>query len=195
MITSAGAGMINLIVAVDQNNAIGWDDGRLAWRIPEDMRRFKSLTTGHSVVMGRKTFLSLGRPDGLPDRENYVLTRRPYSEIRHELGDVFVLSSLDWLTMTVQLNGEAVPRFHGQQCWIIGGAEVYNEALSRGIVDKIYLTQVLGSSGAPVKLQHDLFNWKLFVLQQRAIGINWEFEPISSPLTDPQIAFSVLHKV
>ena len=68
--------MISIIVAVAENGVIG-DNNRLLWHISEDLRRFKRITTGHPVVMGRKTWESLGRP--LPGRENVVVTRRELS--------------------------------------------------------------------------------------------------------------------
>ena len=63
---------VKMILAVDEGNAIGWDDGSLPWKIPADMKRFKELTTGHDVLMGWKTFISLRRPHGLPNRTNAV---------------------------------------------------------------------------------------------------------------------------
>ena len=68
--------MISIIVAVAENGVIG-DNNRLLWHISEDLRRFKRITTGHPVAIGRKTWESLGRP--LPGRENVVVTRRELS--------------------------------------------------------------------------------------------------------------------
>ena len=65
--------MISLIVAMDQNRLIGKEND-LPWRLPEDLKYFKRITTSHTIVMGRKTFESIGRP--LPNRENVVLTRQ-----------------------------------------------------------------------------------------------------------------------
>lgn len=117
---------ISIIAAVAENGAIGRDNS-LLWHMPTDMKRFKTLTTGHTVVMGRRTFESL--PKGaLPDRKNIVLTSRG--------ADAFpgciVCGSMD----------EAI-RACGKdegEVFIIGGATVYREAMA--IADRMYLTRV-----------------------------------------------------
>ena len=158
--------MIKMIVAVDQGNAIGWSDGRLPWKIPYDMKRFKELTTGNIVVMGFKTFQSLNRLNGLPDRKNIVLTHRPYSEVRDQIGlDVDVIGSLDYIK-----RGSTDLR----DTFIIGGASVYAQALEAQMVDELHVTIVHANSGADVTLPFELVAWKLFILQQRKLGVNWE---------------------
>ena len=117
--------LISIIVATGKNNEIG-KENRLLWRLPEDMKRFRDLTTGHVVVMGRKTFESL--PNGaLPHRTNVVITR----DRGLQLHDCVVLHSLD----------EALIRFHREdEIFIIGGASIYEQALP--LADKIFLTRV-----------------------------------------------------
>ena len=175
---------VSLIVAVDRGNAIGWKDGRLPWKIPVDMKRFKELTTGGTVVMGWSTYKSLGRIDGLPNRKNLVLTRRTYPEIRGQFGNVDIISSLDYVLRL-------------EDPWIIGGASVYDQALEAGLVDEIYLTLVDESSGADVTLKHDLAAWKLFMLQQAKLGILWhaEVEYPHTEDTSPNITFVTLRKL
>ncbi len=115
--------MISIIVAVAENGVIG-DRNTLLWHISEDLRRFKRLTTGHPVVMGRKTCESLGRP--LPNRRNVVITR---SEI--QIAGCEVVHSLD----------EALALFPAdEEVFVIGGAQIYAEALP--IADRLYLTRV-----------------------------------------------------
>ncbi len=115
--------MISIIVAVAENGVIG-DRNTLLWHISEDLRRFKRLTTGHPVVMGRKTCESLGRP--LPNRRNVVITR---SET--EIAGCEVVHSLD----------EALALFPAdEEVFVIGGAQIYAEALP--IADRLYLTRV-----------------------------------------------------
>lgn len=115
--------MRSLIVAVAANGVIG-DQNRLLWHLSEDLRRFKALTTGHPVLMGRKTYESLGRP--LPNRTNVVITRQPL-----ELPGCMVVHSLD----------EAFARFSDdEEVFVIGGAQIYAEALPR--VDLFYLTRI-----------------------------------------------------
>ncbi len=116
---------ISIIVAAGENNEIGRAND-LLWRLPNDMRRFKEITTGHTIVMGRKTFDSL--PKGaLPNRKNVVITRNKNLQLENCL----ILSSLD--EAFVQLRDD-------EEVFIIGGAEIYRQALS--LADKIYLTRV-----------------------------------------------------
>jgi dihydrofolate reductase len=116
--------MLSLIVAMDRNRVIGLDN-KLPWHLPADLKRFKELTTGHHVVMGRKTFESIGKP--LPGRTNVVVTRQH----DYKADGIKVVHSLDaaiWLT-----RGDPEP-------FIIGGGELYKEALK--YVDKLYVTEV-----------------------------------------------------
>ena len=116
--------MISIIVAVAQNGVIGCEN-RLIWHIREDLQRFKRLTTGHPVVMGRKTFESLGRP--LPKRTNVVITRQK----GYAPQGVEVVHSLE----------EAIDRFPvSEEIFIIGGAQIYRQAMPRA--DRLYLTEV-----------------------------------------------------
>ncbi len=101
-----------MIVAHDRNRAIGYA-GQLPWHLPADLQRFKALTLGHTVVMGRKTFESIGRP--LPGRSNWVLTRDP----NWQAPGVRVFRS--W--------SAAREQHQDGQLWVIGGGEVYQAAL------------------------------------------------------------------
>lgn len=169
--------MIRMIVAADRNNAIGWDTGHLPWKIPADMKRFKELTTGGTVVMGWNTFESLKRPNGLPNRKNIVLTRKPYSEIRGKSGDnIDIISSFDWIVAHQACLGCTPP-----DLWLIGGANVYAQAIEKKLVDEIYLTIVDTTSRANVVLPFDLVSWKLFVLRQAKVGVEWYLDSISDP--------------
>ena len=116
---------ISIIAALADDNAIGKQQ-RMLWRMPFDMKRFKELTTGHAVIMGRKTFESL--PNGaLPDRKNVVLTTLPEAVFI----DSFACESLhDALNLCEKED----------EIFMIGGAMVYQQALK--IADKMYLTQV-----------------------------------------------------
>lgn len=113
------------MAAVGRNGVIGAGGG-LPWRIPEDLARFKRLTMGHALVMGRATFESIGRP--LPGRTNIVLTRR--RDWDHE--GVEVAASLDEAT--------TIAASRGQDLFIAGGAEVYRAALETA--DRMELTEV-----------------------------------------------------
>ncbi len=117
---------ISIIVAMDANGVIGRDNA-LPWRLPEDLKRFKQLTMGHALVMGRRTFESIGRP--LPGRKNIVVTRR---RDFHPVGAV-VAHSLD----------EALAAANGDEVFIAGGGEVYRQALP--LADRMYVTAVEGT--------------------------------------------------
>lgn len=115
--------MVSIIVAVAENGVIG-DKNSLLWHISEDLRNFKRITSGHPVIMGRKTFESLGRP--LPNRTNVVISRREQT-----IEGCTVVGSLE----------EAIAMFpQTEEVFIIGGAQIY--ALALGIADKFYLTRV-----------------------------------------------------
>ena len=115
--------MISIIVAVAQNGVIG-DKNALLWHISEDLRFFKRTTSGHPVIMGRKTHESLGRP--LPNRTNIVISRT-----MGEIEGCTVVRSLE----------EAVALFPAEEeIFIIGGAQIY--ALALDITDRFYLTRV-----------------------------------------------------
>ena len=116
--------MISIIVAVARNGVIGGGN-TLLWHISEDLKRFKALTTGHPVVMGRKTFESLGRP--LPNRTNVVVTRQHI-----EIPVCTVAGSLE----------EALALFPAQEeVFVTGGGQIYAQALP--LADRIYLTTVM----------------------------------------------------
>ena len=117
--------MISIIVAIAENGAIGANND-LLWRLPNDMKWFKTLTTGHTVIMGRKTFESL--PKGaLPNRTNVVITRN--SEVSYENCEIF--KDLD---SAVEYHKEE------KEVFIIGGASIYKIAMS--IANKLYITKV-----------------------------------------------------
>lgn len=115
---------LTIIAAASTNNVIGFDN-KLIWNIPKDLKRFKELTQGHSVIMGRKTFESL--PSPLPNRRNIVVTRnKDYSPEGIE-----VFSSIE---DAIDVCREDLQPF------IIGGGEIYSQTIN--LVDKIELTRV-----------------------------------------------------
>ena len=117
--------MISIIVAIAQNNAIGNDNKLLYW-LPDDLKRFKALTTGHTIIMGRKTFESL--PKGaLPNRRNIVLSRNP--EFTAPGTEVF--PNLD--AALAQCKEE-------EEVFIIGGESVYKAGMS--MAERLYITSI-----------------------------------------------------
>ena len=116
--------MLTMIAAAAENNALG-KDGDLVWHLPDDFKRFKKLTTGHHIIMGRKTFESFPKP--LPNRTHIVITRnRDYTKegciVVHNLEDALKIAEGD------------------TQPFIIGGGEIYKLALNAS--EKIELTRV-----------------------------------------------------
>jgi dihydrofolate reductase len=116
--------MISIIVALAENGVIG-SDNRLPWHLPDDLKRFKALSLGKPIVMGRRTFESIGRP--LPGRTNIVVSRQPGRVIEGKV----VARSRDAARAAAGAAPEVV---------IIGGAEIFRQALPR--TDVIHLTRV-----------------------------------------------------
>ena len=118
--------MLSIIVAKSINNAIG-KDNKLLWKIPDDMKRFKEITTGHTVIMGRKTFESIGKV--LPNRLNIILTRDPNYKIDDP--NVKILGGVSDLEEYISDENEN---------FVIGGAQIYSILMPK--CQKLYVTQV-----------------------------------------------------
>ncbi len=136
--------MISIIVAMDENRGIGFEN-RLPWHLSDDMRRFKQLTMGHHLIVGRKTFQSIGR--ALPGRHMIVLTRSADSQYE----GIDVVPSLDAAINLAESRGE-------EEVFIGGGSEIYRLALP--ITDRIYLTRVHAQTQADVFFpDFDISEW------------------------------------
>lgn len=149
--------MVSIIVAIAKNGIIG-DKNSLLWHISEDMRFFRETTSGHPVIMGRKTYDSLGRP--LPKRTNVVISRTT----KHIEGCT-VVGSLE----------EAIALFpKEEEVFIIGGAQIY--ALAMEVADRLYLTRVehdyQGDTSFP---EWDESKWKLFSRTPYERGEKYEY--------------------
>lgn len=137
---------ISIIVAMDENGGIGYEN-RLPWRLSTDLKRFKRLTMGHHLIMGRKTYESIGRV--LPGRRMVVMTRRSEMEVE----GVDVVSSL----------AEAINLAHSRgddEAFIGGGSEIYELALPH--TDRIYLTRVHADANVPTDVffpEFDMIEW------------------------------------
>lgn len=118
---------ISIIAATGKKNELG-KGNQLLWHLPDDLKHFKELTTGHTIVMGRKTFESIGKP--LPNRRNIVITR----DMNFTADGIEVIHSLQ----EIQNRDEEI--------FIIGGGEIYAQALP--FADKLYLTEVDASLDA-----------------------------------------------
>lgn len=115
---------LSLIVAMAENRTIGKDNA-LPWRLPADLRRFRRLTTGHSVIMGRRSYESIGRP--LPERTNIVVTRHP----GYRADGCLIAHTLEQALSLAQ---------GAREIFVIGGAQIYAQTLKHA--DRIYLTLV-----------------------------------------------------
>lgn len=149
--------MVSIIVAVAENGTIG-DKNSLLWHIREDMIHFRTITSGHPVIMGRKTFESIGRP--LPKRTNVVITRGD-----SEFAGCEVAHSLE----------EAIAMFPAEEeVFIIGGAQIYQQALP--LADKLYLTIVHHSYDGDTSFpQLDLTEWQELQREEFAHGEEFEY--------------------
>lgn len=136
--------MTSIVVATDLNNAIGFNN-ELLWHMPADLKFFKKTTTGHTVIMGRKTFESVGKP--LPNRRNIIITRKQDymvdgAEVTHSVDEALALCNAE------------------DETFIIGGAEIYGQSIE--YCDRIYLTLIYGEFEADtffLPLSNDL--WQL----------------------------------
>lgn len=149
--------MISIIVAIAQNGTIG-DKNALLWHIKEDMRFFRTTTSGHPVIMGRKTFESLGSKP-LPKRKNIIITR---SDVEFE--GAFVAHSLEEAIAMADDDAEV---------FIMGGAQIYAQALD--IADRMYITRVErdyeGDTSFP---EVDYSKWKLVAEERYERGEDYD---------------------
>lgn len=159
----------SIIVAVDKNNVIGVG-GRLPFHLPSDLRRFRCITMGHHVLMGRKTYESIGKP--LPGRKMLVLSRD--STYKAPSCQVFteITSAISWAAGC----GET-------ELFLIGGAEVYYQSIS--LTDRIYLTRVHAS------IVGDAYFPKIVASEWKLVGFPLH---VSYPQDEYEYSFSVLHR-
>ncbi len=185
---------ISIIVATGKNREIGAKN-KLLWKIPEELKRFKEITTGHPIIMGRKTFESIGRI--LPNRTNIIITRDPEYSIE---GGIVVHSLQDAIEEAQKahpphpsplLKGEGVSetsqsipspsrekvRMRGvSEIFIIGGAQVFEQGLA--LADKLYLTLVdadFPEADSFFPEYADKFTKKVFELDQESSGYKYKF--------------------
>lgn len=141
---------ISAIAAIGKNRELG-KNGNLIWRIKEDMRHFKDVTKGHPIIMGRKTFESIGKP--LPNRTNIIITRNANYKAD---GCIIVQSVEDAI--------EQAKKHDDQEIFIIGGAEIYKLALP--LTDRLYLTIVDAEDNQAHVFFPNYSNYKLIKKQE-----------------------------
>jgi dihydrofolate reductase len=139
---------ISLIVAKSENNAIGKDND-LLWHLPADMKYFRNTTMGHFVVMGRKTLESFDKP--LPGRTTIVVTRNNHYRAEgcltfHSISDAIKLGQ----------------EHKQKEIFVLGGAEIYKQALDQDLIDKMYITEVKAvfENADAFFPEYDLLKWK-----------------------------------
>ena len=118
--------MITIIAAIGNNNELGKGND-LIWHLPADLQRFKKRTTGHAIIMGRNTFESIGKP--LPNRRSIIITRN--TSYQKEGCDI--VHSLEDAIKLIEPQADA---------FIIGGAQIYKEAMEKNVVDQLDITKV-----------------------------------------------------
>ncbi|TAH25751.1 MAG: dihydrofolate reductase [Cytophagales bacterium] len=135
---------IALIVAIASNGVIG-NDNQLVWHLPKDLNYFKSITSGFPIIMGRKTYESIGRP--LPNRTNIILSKTEHPPIENCHRVTSIMKALD-----IAFEKRA------EKCFFIGGANLYEQVLP--LVTKIYLTEVHAAISGNTKFEFDKSLWK-----------------------------------
>jgi dihydrofolate reductase len=142
---------LSILVAVSDNGVIG-NGGALPWRLPAELQRLKQLTTGHTLLMGRKTFESIGRP--LPNRTSIVISSNAAFEPKgsSETAPTFAVTSLAAAIELARERGE-------HEAFVFGGARVYGDAFP--LATRLYLTRVHCEAEGDVRLPaFDLHDWK-----------------------------------
>ena len=140
--------MITLIAAAAENNSLGKNNAMI-WHLPDDFKRFKKLTSGHDIILGRKTFESFDKP--LPNRKHIIITRQENYAHQVDSSCCIVVQSIE----------EAIAKTNPvEENFIIGGGEIYKLALP--LADKIELTRVHGTFEADAFFpEFDRENWNL----------------------------------
>ena len=154
--------MFSIIVAIGKNREIG-KGNKLLWHIPEDWKNFKEITTGKTVIMGRKTFESIGRP--LPNRKNIVLSKNGDKESFEQKG-IKLYQNLENLIADYKNSEEEI--------FIIGGEQIYREFMQKGLVRRLYISYIeFSDSEADAYFPEINYNsWK--IIKEKNYD-NWKF--------------------
>lgn len=159
--------MISIIAAIDEKRGLGKNND-LLFKIPGDVKRLRDLTTGHPLVMGRKTFASLGRL--LPKRSHVVVTRDHSSLEPLSFQPEAIVGSLE--------EGlEKAKEFEGaDEIFIFGGGQIFKEAIEKGLVDRLYLTVVKGEYDADTFFpEYSMFTKVLHKEEHEEDGYSYTF--------------------
>lgn len=151
--------IISLIAAIGENRELG-KNNQLLWHIPEDLKRFRKITKGHVVIMGRKTFESIGKP--LPKRTNIIITKdktyHPPVIVCHSVIEAI----------------EVAKRKEKEEIFIIGGGQIYHQTIP--FADRLYLTIVEGTFAADTFFpDYSQFKKKIFAEKRKSAGYQYQF--------------------
>ena len=154
--------MFSIIVAVGKNREIG-KGNKLLWHIPEDLKNLKEITTGKTVIMGRKTFESIGR--SLPNRKNIVLSKNGDKESFEQKG-IELYQNLENLISDYKNSEEEI--------FIIGGEQIYREFMQKGLINRLYISYIeFSDSEADAYFPEiDYNNWR--IIKEKNYD-NWKF--------------------
>jgi dihydrofolate reductase len=136
--------LVSIIVAVADNGVIGTKDAMLPWHQSADLTRYKAITMGHPIIMGRKTYESIGKP--LPGRTNIVVTR---NEDYYAAGCEIVYSLREAIELAEQIGTD--------EAFVIGGGIIFQEALT--LADKLYVTEIHASPEGDTYFRYDPSAW------------------------------------
>lgn len=152
--------MFSIIVAIGKNNEIG-KNNKLLWHIPEDLENFKKITLNKKIVMGRKTFESIGRP--LPKRENIVLTRNNNYALDNEIK---IYNDLETL-LNEYGNLE-------EEIFILGGEQIYKEMLTKDVITKLYIS-FIDFESSEAHAYFPKINYDDWILEKKEKHKGWDF--------------------
>lgn len=134
--------MIGVIVALDKNYLIG-KDNQIPWNVPEDLTLFKEKTTGNFIIMGRKTFESIGRP--LPNRVNIIISNTMENDFDFQELTFEELLNKIVIFHSIEEGISFCKKFSKKDIFIIGGAKIYQEVISKNIFDKLCISHIEGN--------------------------------------------------
>lgn len=151
---------LSMVAAIGKNRELG-KNNKLLWHIAEDLKRFKKITFGHTVIMGRKTFESIGYP--LPNRINIVITSNPDYQVQNCL----IVNSLEEAIKLAK-------KHDNEEIFIIGGGQIYQQSIK--FADKLYLTIVEGNYDADTFFpDYSKFTKKVFEEEKESDGYKYKF--------------------
>ncbi len=140
--------MINIIAALTQKQKVIGQNNSLPWRLPLDLKRFKELTLGHPVIIGRKSYEAIGQ--ALKGRKNFVLTRNG----QYSLNDAIIATSLEESIKLAEKDDNEV--------FVIGGEQIFKESLEKNLIDRMYLTIIKKEfNGDTFFPEFDESKWKI----------------------------------